>query len=257
MVSTRGWVASRWYLPVAVGLTALGIAALSLQLAVVIPQMDPATLGVDFHQYLGHAQRWLDGGSFYLDRQLQGPYEIQGGDSLYPPTLLYLLVPFALGLPQLLWWAAPITIAVVAIAWLRPAPWTWPLMAGLLAVPRTYEMILYGNPGIWVAAAIAAGTVLGWPSVGVLIKPSLAPFALFGIRTRAWWIALGLYLLACLPFGLMWLEWIQVITDSDANLAYSLVDLPLMLLPVVAWAGRRSRSASTAISSNVSPNASG
>lgn len=228
----------RWYRPAMLGLTTLMLGVLAFELSIVLPRMNPASFGVDFHQYLGHTQRWLDGGSFYLDRQLQGPYAIAAGDSLYPPTILYLLVPFALRLPELLWWAVPIAVTLVALVRLRPAPWTWPLMAAMLAIPRTYEMILYGNPGIGVAMAVAAGAVAGWPSVGVLIKPSLAPLALIGIRTRAWWLALAIYLVACIPFGAMWLEWVQVITDSDGNLAYSLIDLPLMLLPVVAGIGR-------------------
>jgi hypothetical protein len=101
--------------PLAFALTVVILGFLAFELAIVIPRMRPEALGVDFHQYLAHTQRWLDGGSLYLERQLQGPYEIQAGDSLYPPPILYLTVPFALGVPQLLWWAIPLTI-IAAIA---------------------------------------------------------------------------------------------------------------------------------------------
>lgn len=62
---------SRWYRPVAVGLTALAIAVLLFEVSVVAGHMRPELVGVDFHQYLEHTRRWLDGGSLFLDRQLR------------------------------------------------------------------------------------------------------------------------------------------------------------------------------------------
>lgn len=64
-------------------------------------------IGLDRATYSDGAQRWLNGGSFYLDRQLHGPYEIHMGDVLYPPTLPWLLIALSF-LPALVWWAVPI-----------------------------------------------------------------------------------------------------------------------------------------------------
>ncbi len=230
---------SRWYRPVAVGLTALAIVVLLFELGVVAGHMRPESVGVDFHQYLDHTRRWLDGGSLFLDRQLHGPYAIEPGDSLYPPTILYLTVPFALGLPEVVWWVVPMAIIVGAMLYHRPAPWTWPIIAAMLATPRAIEIVLYGNPVLWVTAALAAGTVAGWPSVGVLLKPSLAPLALCGVRRRSWWYALAAMAVSALPFGALWYVWTRVLPDSNGSLAYSLPDLLLVMVPVVAWIGRR------------------
>jgi hypothetical protein len=93
---------------------------------------------------------------------------------------------------------------------------------------------------MWIVAAIAAGTVLAWPFVLVLIKPTFAPIALLGIRHRSWWIAGGLLLLASIPFGKAWLDWFAVVTNSNVSLVYNLPTLPLMCAPLVAWlAGAR------------------
>ena len=230
---------SRLARPLAVALTVVILGFLAFELSIVISQMRPEALGVDFHQYLAHTQRWLDGGSLYLERQLLGPYEIQAGDSLYPPPILYLTVPFVLGVPHVFWWAIPLTIIGVVVVRFRPAPWAWPLLAAMVATPRSIEIVMYGNPVIWCTAAMAGGTVLGWPAVFVILKPSLAPLAIWGIRRRSWWIALAVAIAAALPFGAMWLEWIQVIRDSSGSVLYSIPDLFFVLLPVVAWLGRR------------------
>ena len=68
------------------------------------------------------------------------------GDSFYPPTLLILLVPFALGLPAVLWWLIPIAIIAAALIHIRPPVWTWPIMAFTLLLPRASLAIVLGNP---------------------------------------------------------------------------------------------------------------
>ena len=69
-------------------------------------------VGIDADIYFDAAESWLADGTWYLPRQLAGPYGIEYGDVLYPPILLYLLVPFRI-LPFALWWAIPIA----ATAW--------------------------------------------------------------------------------------------------------------------------------------------
>ena len=117
--------------------------------------------GVDFHQYLDHTSRWLESGQFYLPHQLAGPTAIADGDPLYPPAILWLLVPFTV-LPAILWWA-PVVVVVGVLIYLRPAPWTWPLLGFVAMWPRTPALVLYGNPGMWVVAAIAGAVVWRWP----------------------------------------------------------------------------------------------
>lgn len=219
-------------------LTAAAFGLLVWEVALIAPNIQPAAPGVDFHQYLGHTARWMNGGSLFLDRQLAGPYAITAGDSLYPPTILYLTVPFVVGVPEPVWWIVPLGIIAAAVYAHRPAPWTWPVIVLLLATPRSLEVVLYGNPVMWATAAFAAGTVRGWPSVGVLLKPSLAPFALWGITRRSWWIAAGVAVLLAIPFGMMWVQWFDVVRDSGGSVGYSLPDLLFVAVPLVAWAGR-------------------
>lgn len=197
-------------------------------------------VGVDFHRYEELTRRWLSTGQFYLEHQLEGPTTVRDGDPLYPPIVLYLLAPFQL-LPEILWWAIPLTVMAYVLMRLRPRAWTWPLLAAVVVWPRTPALIFYGNPGMWIDAAIAAGVLYAWPSALVLIKPSLLPLALLGIRKRSWWIAVGVLTLAAIPFGSLWLDYLTVLRNSAVPLAYSVLDLPLACAPLIAWMGRSDR----------------
>jgi hypothetical protein len=227
--------------PVAFALTVAILGFLVFELTLVLPRMlaTPGTMSVDFHQYQEHARRWLAGGGLYLPAQLAGPYAAWDLlPPLYPPTFLLLIVPF-LWLPEVLWWAIPLAIVTAVVVHWRPSPWTWPLMALCVAWPRTWELVGFGNPAMWIVAAVALGTVLGWPAVAVLLKPSLFPFALIGANRRSWWLALGVAVLLCLPFGAMWLDWFRALTNAtDTGLGYSVKEIPALLIPVVAWLGR-------------------
>ncbi len=124
----------------------LGIGA--AMVAVTIP-VDMAIIGQDFRFYRAIGERWLADGSFYLPHELAGPYQLQlMVDVLYPPTALFLFVPLAL-LPDVLdaflWWCIPIGVLVYQFARMRPAPLTWPILALLLAWPRTWGNVLWGN----------------------------------------------------------------------------------------------------------------
>ena len=73
----------------------------------------------------------------------------------------------------------------------------------------------------------------------VLLKPSLGPFALFGAWRRSWWVALGVLVAASLPFGALWLDWLTSVENSQGGgLLYSSLEIPMLLLPLVAWAFR-------------------
>ena len=201
--------------------------------------------GVDYRAITGAASRWLATGSFYEPWQLAGSYAIHYGeaiDVLYPPVVLWLAVPFVF-LPALLWWAIPAAATAFGLWQLRPGPWTRMALFALALWPTSIGVWLWGNPGMWALAAESLGLAYGWPAVLVLIKPTLAPFALVGVRRRSWWIALGVFLLLCLPFGALWMDWIRVaiVNPTNGGPEYSLPYLPTMALPLVAWVGRLPR----------------
>jgi len=106
----------------------------------------------------------------------------------------------------ILWWAIPVGITGWAIWRLRPRPESWPVLALCIAWPTTLLKTWTGNPVIWSMAAMALGVIYAWPSVWVLLKPSLAPFALFGASRRSWWVAAVVFVLACVPFGGLWAD---------------------------------------------------
>ena len=189
--------------------------------------------GIDYSLYMDATRRWLAGGGFFQPYQLAGPYPIQMGDILYPPTALYLFVPFTI-LPALLWWAIPLGITGAAIWRLKPSPVSWPFLALCCFWPPFVARIVAGNPVMWAMAAVALGFLVRWAFVGALIKPSLFPFALLGVRDRRWWIALAIAAAVSIPFGAMWLDWVKAVTNSSGGLLYSLQDVPILLLPVIA-----------------------
>jgi len=203
-----------------------------------IPDPLEQPLGVDFVLYRDVAARWLAGGPFFEPRQLAGPYEIVAGDVLYPPVGLWLFVPFVV-LPAILWWIVPLGVTSWAIRRLRPRPEAWPLIALCVAWPTTLLKTWTGNPVIWAMAAMALAAVYRWPAVFALLKPSLAPFALFGVNRRSWWLALGAFVLLCLPFGALWGDWLaSVLNSRGGGPLYSALEVPMLLLPLVAWAAR-------------------
>lgn len=189
---------------------------------------------IDFDLYMNATRRWLAGGGFFESYQLAGPYPIRMGDVLYPPNVLLLLIPFTV-LPAILWWAIPLGVTGWAVWRLHPAPVSWPFIAFCLFWPPFVARTVAGNPVIWVLAFLALGCLYKWPAAFVLLKPSLFPFALVGIRSRGWWIALLAGIAISLPFAGMWIDWVRVILNSsEGGLLYSLQDVPILLLPIIA-----------------------
>jgi hypothetical protein len=194
---------------------------------------------IDFDLYLRAARRWIDGGTFYQPYQLQGPYTIAYGDILYPPVVLWLLVPFLI-LPTILWWVVPLVITAWGIVRLRPSFVVWPLLAMCIAWPPTAVRIASGNPVMWVVAALTAGVVIAGPAALAFVKPSLFPFAFWGIDRRQWWVWLVAFVVLCVPFGMMWHDWLVTVANSQGGgLLYSAQELPMLLFPIIAWIGRR------------------
>lgn len=207
-----------------------------VQVAIADPYFDP---GMDFVFYRDVGIRWLADGSYYLPGQLQGPYEVTlMADVLYPPSALLLFVPFAF-LPAILWWAVPLGIIGYALYRWQPPMRALVAIVLLLMWPGSLSVIVYGNTNLWIAAGVAGGLLWGWPAALVLLKPSLAPLALVGVRHRSWWVSLaGLTVLGLATFP-MWLEYLQTMRDAQGlGLSYVLWGLPILAVPVVAYASR-------------------
>lgn len=195
--------------------------------------------------YLSAAQRFLDGHGFYYDWQLAGPYDVwfQPVDPiLYPPTMIPLFAAFTV-LPAWLYWAIPLGVIGACIWSLRPRPLALALCLLLAVWPNSLIMqAWFGNPTMWIVAALAV-TVTGrrWAAPFVLLKPTLAPFAAWGIRSRSWWIGLAALVAISLPFLPEWLTYASVLQNArngeQSSLLYSIWNVPAMLIPVVAWLG--------------------
>ena len=202
--------------------------------------------GIDFRIYRDAAARWLAGGFFYYPSQIAGPYETLIGHVMYPPVALVLFVPFTI-LPAVLWWILPLGATAWCVIALRPSVWGWAIIAACLAWPFSIDRLYTGNPTIWIVAFMALGTRCRWASALVLLKPSLVPFALFGVRNRSWWLAVAAFSLVSVLFLPMWFDWIHVILNARGFFSgplYSLLDIPIMMIPVVAWwTGQARRSA--------------
>jgi len=233
--------ADRRILWAGISLILLSVAAWeAAQLWVIIDEQD--AIGVDpvFYQDMG--RRWLETGTFYTERQLSGPYETTTlMDNLYPPLALYLFVPFVF-LPLILWWVIPLAIVGFVVWYLRPVAWSWPILALVIALPKTISATIYGNSDLWVAAAVAGGVVLGWPAIIAVIKPSLVYFAVIGINRISWWFMAAILVVLSLPLLPLWLQWPTVITNSTSGALYSIGNLPFMCLPILAWLFSRDRS---------------
>jgi hypothetical protein len=230
------WISERRLMPVIVALTVVMLGLVVVEALVVRGIIArQGMLGADLDYYRTIAQRWLDTGVWYTDRQLSGPYETQTlVDNLYPPFALYLFLPW-LVLPDVLWWVIPLGFISWTVRRLHPRPWSWPLLALILLLPKTSVLILFGNSDLWVAAAVAAGVLWGWPAILIAFKPSLGFFALIGIHRRSWWVALAIVAVVSIPQLPLWLEWPVAIANSTADATYSLSVIPFIALPIVAW----------------------
>ena len=91
------------------------------------------------------------------------------------------------------------------------------------------------------AALVGLGLLYRWPAAFVLLKPSVALFALVGIRDRRWWLVAGGLALGSLPFLRLTLEYPTVLANLAATTGpwYSIYDYPLLAMPVIAWMARQ------------------
>jgi len=187
-------------------------------------------VGRDLSIYIEASRRLLSGGSWYLERQLHGAYPIQHGDVLFPPLTVWFFGPW-LVLPGPLYILIPV---ILTLRLIRPSPWGWVIIALLIAYPFSLLRTLAGNPNTWLMALVALALAFRWPGALILLKPSFLPFALVGIRTRGWWITAGVLVVLSLPFLSATLAYPGVVLSSTGGLAYSLGDIHLLLIPIVA-----------------------
>jgi hypothetical protein len=198
--------------------------------------------GLDYRIYMDRSADFVAGRGFYLPRQLSGPYLLQNGDAGYPPPALILFVPF-LWIPAFLWWLIPIGIVATIVVYHRPSIWVWPLMSlCMIAGTGFANTLIKGNPTMWVAAAVAVSTLWRPAAVLVLLKPTLLPFALFGARSRGWWVMLGALAIISLPFLPMWPDFVRAVVDARGRgWEYTFVEATVPLVPLIAWWGRTRR----------------
>jgi hypothetical protein len=224
------------------GITIAILIVASVELAVASSYVLPpggSSIGMDYAFYRDLGQRWVDTGQFYLPRQLEGPYEATlMVDNLYPPSALFLFAPL-LVVPAVLWWAVPMAVLGWVIAALRPRPMALPLLALILVWPRTQTALLFGNTDLWIAAAVGAGLVWGWPLVMLAIKPTFLIFCVIGVRRRPFWIAAAVFAAASIPMAALWLDYGTAIRNMSIDPDYSVGSLPLVLSAVIAWLFRR------------------
>lgn len=220
------------------------LAALALAiLCLAILELKDAALsfyvGRDFELYRTAASRWITGGPFYEPYQLVGPYQVEHGAILYPPLVLYLLVPFIV-VPSIFWWVVPVAVLGGCLVRLSPHPASWPVMAIMAVYPNTLIKIMTGNPVLWMVMFVGLGTVYYWPAALALLKPTLAPLALFGSWTRRWWLALGAMVVATIPLAGLIQPYVTATLNARTpeGLLYSLGEVPMMLIPITAWIAR-------------------
>jgi hypothetical protein len=231
-----------WLLVIAL-VVLLAVEAAYLAFSVIPSQAGQQWLAMDFDFYRSVGGQWLADGSYYLQRQTEGPYvaTLLGTgtpvDILYPPSALLLFVPFTY-LPAALWWIIPTSLLAWCVASWKPAPLTLAVSVALLLWPRAIGAWLFGNSDIWVVAAIASGLRFGWPAIFLTIKPTFAPLALVGIRSRPWWIVAAAMLATVVVALPLWSDYVTAMRYVSIPLWYSLGSLPLMAVPVVAWARR-------------------
>jgi hypothetical protein len=237
-------IPARFAGPVRLGLVLFTVAttvAFFVRLWVVFEVETGSVVGVDRGIYREAAHRWVGGGFFYYPEQIIGPYEIVQGHILYPPAALAWLVPSAY-LPDLLWWGIPVVTIAGIVFNHRPPVWAWPLIGLCAATFSSVEIIASGNPGLWIAMFVAVGTRSRPAFALVLLKPSLFLLALPGIRSRGWWVISALLAAISIVLLPMSLDYVKVVLNArseNASLLYSIRDVPLMLIPLIAWiAGR-------------------
>ena len=177
--------------------------------------------GIDYSTYMEATRRALSGGGFYASWQFNPAQPDPSLRSvLYPPLALLVFVPMSF-LPPIAWWVVPVgTIAYVAWNQCR-TPWQRVALLAAIASPPDLTALITGNGTLWVAAAVVAANRWAWPSAFIVLKPTFAPWAIIGVRSRSWWVALGGLVVVSLALLPMWLDWLRVMEAWYASPGWS------------------------------------
>jgi hypothetical protein len=200
----------------------------------------PGYVGHDLALYQHEVNAWLSGTPMYPAFEVRGPFPIVDGVILYPPiTIALFALTFWLPLP--LWWLIPIAIVATVIYRLHPGRRWLLAIAVCLVYPMSVGLVVSGNPDLWLAAALAVAVYWHPAAAFVLLKPSVFPFALIGWRRREWWAIAGAFAAGSLLLLPQTLDWLAVVRNGQgglrSGLVYSYQDVPLLIVPLLAWAG--------------------
>jgi hypothetical protein len=200
----------------------------------------PGYIGHDLTLYQHEVNAWLSGAPMYPAFEVRGPFPIVDGVILYPPITIALFV-LTLPLPLPLWWLIPISVVAIVIYRLHPRRRWLLAIACCLVYPISVGLVVSGNPDLWLAAALAVSVYWNPAAAFVLLKPSVFPFALMGWRKWEWWAIAGVFALVSLLLLPQTLDWLSVVRNGQgglrSGLIYSYQDVPLLMVPVLAWAG--------------------
>jgi hypothetical protein len=226
--------------PIADGIAIAAVVAVALSYFSGFWFAAPGYVGHDLTLYQHEVNAWLGGTPMYPAFEVGGPFQIVDGVILYPPMTIVLFL-LTLPLPLPLWWLIPISIVATVIYRLHPRRRWLLAIAGCLIYPISVGLVVSGNPDLWLAAALAVSVYWNPAAAFVLLKPSVFPFALIGWRRREWWavaVTLGVISLFLLP---QTLDWLSVVRNGQgglrSGLIYSYQDVPLLMVPLLAWAG--------------------
>lgn len=191
----------------------------------------------DLTGYLDGARRFLETGSPYEPAQIAGAWTLGTHSFIHPPTALLLFVPFLL-LPAVFWWIVPLVLTAWIVASFRPRAWAWLSIALCLVWPRSAGSIIAGNSDMWAMALVAVATRYGVGPFLALVKPSFLPLALVGLPRGGWFMAGVVSAIVALPFIGLWGDYARALGNAHLDPAYSLLNLPLVVTPAMAWIGR-------------------
>jgi hypothetical protein len=206
----------------------------------------PGDIGRDLVVCQDAVRAWLGGAPMYPAFELAGPYDLSAfGLILYPPITTALFAPTLL-LPLPFWWLIPGGIIGATIWRLHPRGRWLCAIAICVLYPNSINLVVAGNPSIWLAAALALAIYWRPAAAFVLLKPSLFPFALVGVRSRGWWALVGVFAVASLVLLPQAFDWLAVVRNGragvrPAGLLYSYQDWCLLTVPLLAWAGSARR----------------
>ena len=121
---------------------------------------------------------------------------------------------------------------------LRPAWWTWPILALIAALAPTIVAVLWGNTVIWSAALVALACRLARSGPSSRSRPT-GPCRRGGVRPPSvLWSASPLSFGASLLLLPYWPLWIEAASNVAGWVHPHVHNLPVALFPLVVWWGR-------------------